>query len=284
MLDCTEYYKINNAAAGVVLTDAAFITALSGKARRVVFGSIDGGFPPIKCALGVESLITGIAVRTPGFCVLSGFGGGLDVNEDKYIFPVPFAAIGTTELAGDADERGRRYDENSLNMPWPEGSSLCDGTVSKLFGCGANTYEAFVLYRQFGPKCALPKGGRVVVVSYDKGSDNTAIQWSDSHNGVKNDAGELLVDHNYRLLYISSVSEDDVTNLIRVTVPGFPPLIAPGCGGVVKQNATYGGAMKVYFLDDSVTMRGDAVHKVEMHIGLAQQPVTYIGWEDMGKR
>ena len=166
MLQCDEYYKINNAATGLVLTDAAFLTALSGDAESVTGpDGKDYGYPNIKCALGVESLVAGIATRTPGFCVLSGRGGGLVVDEDKYIFPIPFSAIGTTELAQDADEVGRPYDQHKINMPWPKGSTLCDGTVSKLFGAGANTYTAFVLYRQFGKKCSPPRGGRVVVVS-----------------------------------------------------------------------------------------------------------------------
>ena len=282
MLDCTEYYKINNAATGLVLTDAAFLTNLNGKAKRAIYGSVDGGFPVIKCVLGVESLVSGIATRTPGFVVLSGRGGGLDANEDRYLCPIPFLGIGTTEVQN-PDDRGRRYDENMLNMPWPEGSTLCDGTVSKLFGCGANTYSAFVLYRQFGAKCPPPQGNRSIVVAYTKTADYTTIIWTGNNYAAKNAAGELLPDHKYRLLYVSSSAEDAELNLIRITVPGYPSLIAPGCGSVVLTNATYGGAGKVYFLDDSIMIRGDAAIQIEGHVGAVNLPVIYLCWEDMGK-
>lgn len=284
MLDCTEYYKINNAAAGLVLTDAAFLSAKSGAAESLVGpDGKDYGYPRIKAVLGIESLVAGVATRTPGFVVLSGQGGGLHVDEDKYIVPIPWSAIGTTELGHNPDEVGRPYDQIKINMPWPKGSTLCDGVVSKAFGCGANTYQAFVLYRQFGKKATKPKGGRVVIVSYDKGGDSTTVIWNEFTNVAKNAAGELLKDHKYRLLWIGSLAEDKEINLIRVTVPGFPPLIVPACGAVSLGNATYGAARKVYFLDDSIELRGDKVHKVEGHIGAAHRPVIYIGWEDMGK-
>ena len=214
--------------------------------------------------------------------MLSGRGGGLTVDEDKFIVPIPWSAIGTTELGHNPDEVGRSYDQHKIYMPWPKGSTLCDGVVSKLFGCGANTYSAFVLYRQFGKRCPKPRGGRVVTVVYDKGGDSTTVAWTEIKNAAMNAAGQLLKDHKYRLLWIGSVSEDKEINLVRVTTPGFPPLIAPACGAVVLQNASYGASRKVYFLDDSIMLRGDKVHKVEVHIGAAQQPVVYIGWEDMG--
>ena len=283
MLDCVESYKLNTATAGTALADATFVTQLTGKAQRVVHGSVDGGFPNIKCVLGVESLVAGAATRIPGFVILSGRGGGLNSNEDRYMVPIPWSAIGTTELGHNPDERGRRYDENMVNMPWPEGSTLCDGTVSKAYGAVANSYQAFVLYRQFGAKCEAPKGGRVVIIKYDKGGDNTTVAWSTVKNTSYNAAGELLPDHKYRLLWTASLSEDAETNLIRVTTPGYPPLIAPACGAVVIGNAALGGARRVYFIDDSIMMRGDAIHHVEVHIGAVQQPVIYLGWEDMGK-
>ena len=266
------------------MTDAAFLTRKTGEASSLVGpDGKDHGYPRIKSVLGIESLVAGIATRTPGFVVLSGRGGGLVVDEDKYIVPIPFSAIGTTELGHDPDEVGRKYDQHIINMPWPKGSTLCDGVVSKLFGCGANTYSAFVIYRQFGRKCAKPKGGRVVVVSYDKGGDSTTVIWNEMENVAQNAAGELLKDHKYRLLWIGSLAEDKEINLIRVTVPGFPPLIVPACGAVSLGNSTYGAARKVYFLDDSIELRGDMAHKVECHIGAAHRPVVYIGWEDMGE-
>ena len=284
MLDCTEYYKINNAIAGAVLTDAAFITALSGNATRIVWGGQDFGFPRIKCVLGGESLAAGAATRTPGRVVLSGRGGGLNVDEDRWIVPIPFWGVSTTEIAQPGDGIGEPYDANIVNMPWPEGSTLCDGTVSKLYGVAANTYSAFVLYRQFGAKCTAPKGGRVAVVTYDKGGDSTTVVWNTFENAAQNAAGELLKDHNYRLLWIQSTAEaisDKEMNLVRVTVPGFPPLIVPGGGCFFGPPGT---SRKIWFLDDSVMMRGDAVHKVEGHIGAACQPLIHIGWEDMGVR
>ena len=284
MLDCIEYYKINNSAAGLVLTDAAFLTALTGNATRIVWGGKDYGFPNIKCILGVESLGAGIATRVPGRLLLSGRGGGLNVDEDRYVVPIPFWAISTTELAQPGDGIGERYDSNLVGMPWPEGSTLCDGTVSMLYGAGAATYSAFVIYRQFGSKAPAPRGGRVVIVTYDKGADSTTVVWNTFENAAQNAAGELLKDHNYRLLWIQSTAQalaDKEMNLVRVTVPGQPPLIVPGGGCCFGPPGTM---RKIFFLDDSIMMRGDAVHKVEAHIGAACQPLVHIGWEDMGLR
>ncbi len=278
-----EYYKLNNATTGLVLTDAAFITQLTGKAQAIVWGDKDYGYPRIKAVLGIESLVAGLATRTPGYVLLSAFGGGMNTDEDRWIVAIPWSAIGTTELGHDVDEQGRKYDMIKLNMPWPKGSTLCDGVVSKAFGAGANTYQAFVIYRQYGKKCAPPKGGRVVVIKYDKGGDSTTVVWTDIKNASMNLKGELLSDHLYRLLYVSTVAEDKEVNLVRVTTKGYPPLIAPGCGAVSLQSNAIGGARKVYFLDDSIMLRGDQTHKVEIHIGAAHQPLVFIGWEDMGK-
>lgn len=269
--------------AGLVLTDAAFIESLTGDAKRIMFGGRDYGFPNIKAILGVESLGAGIATRTPGRLVLSGFGGGLDPNQHRAVVPIPFWAISTTELAQPGDGVGEKYDVNKVNFPWPDGASLCDGTVSKLYGVGANTYSAFVIYRQFGKKAPPPKGGIVVVVTYDKGGDSTTVVWTTIQNAAQNAAGELQKEHVYRLLWIQSTAEalgDKEINLVRVTAPDQPPLIVPGGGSCFGPPGT---SRKIWFLDDSIVMRGDAVHKVEVHIGAACQPLVHIGWEDMGK-
>lgn len=285
MLFCKEYYKINNATTGLVLTDAAFLTELTGYAQRLNWGGQDYGFPPIKCVHAVEALAAGAKVRL-GYCTMTGLGGGLDANYDRWHFIVPqWATILPQTTANDDSPMNpvsyERYDEQQLWMPYPDGMTLCDGTVSKLFGSLANSYSAFVLYRQAGPTAPPPQGGPVSIVKYDKGSDQTTIVWEQLENAAQNAAGELRKDRKYRLLwgsYDAQAITDTEALMARVTVDGYPPLTFCGAGGYYHPQ----GARRVMFLDDSIVLRGDAVHKVEGHIGAACQPTVNLGWEDIG--
>ena len=124
------------------------------------------------------------------------------------------------------------------------------------------------------------------IVTYDKGGDSTTVVWNEFENSTQNAAGELQADHTYRLLWGAFDAQalgDKEANLARVTVPGQPPLIFPGGGSCFGGSAGV-GYRRIYFVDDSIVMRGDAVHKVEGHIGAACQPLIHLGWEDMGKR
>ncbi|GAH01077.1 unnamed protein product, partial [marine sediment metagenome] len=88
--------------------------------------------------------------------------------------------------------------------------------------------------------------------------------------------------HKYRLLwgaFDSQAVDDGEANMARVTVPNYPPLTFPGGG--TEFNAA--GVRRIYFIDDSIMMDGDEVHRVEGHIGVANRPLIHLGWEDMGK-
>jgi hypothetical protein len=285
MLFCKEYYKINNATTGLVLTDAAFITEKTGKSQRRVWGTADYGFPPIYAVSGVEALAAGAKVRL-GYVVLSGLGGGYDTNYDRIEVPIPqWATVLPQTTANDdspVNEVGyERYDKYVINMPYPEGMTLCDGTVSKLYGSLANSYSAFVLYQRAGPACPPPRGGPVRNVAYDKGGDATTIVWNEMENVEQNAAGELDPGRKYRLLWGAFDAEaitDSEALMGRVTVPGYPPLTFCGSGGYFHPK----GTRRIMFLNDSIMMRGDAVHKVECHIGTAMQGLVHLGWEDYG--
>ena len=285
---CKEYYKINNATTGLVVTDAAFLTDKTGKAQRQTHGTQDLGYPRIHSALGVESLAAGLQVSGRGYANLTLLGADLvDANFDIWQFPIPWWAPIGDVTAGDlqyvyTDVVNEQFDRHILNMPYPDGSSLADGTTSKVFGSGANTYTAFVLYMLAGKKAPAPRGGPVHIVTYDKGSDCTTVVWNELENAAQNAAGELKADHMYRLLWAALDAQalvDKEANMGRVTVPGYPALTFPGAGSMFNSI----GMRRIYFVTDSVMMRGDAVHKVEAHVGAACQPLAHIGWEDFGK-
>lgn len=286
---CKEYYKINNATSGLVLTDAAFITDLSGESVRQK-GRGFSGYPRIHAALGVESLAAGMPdIPGRGMCNLTLLNGGddVDINYDIWQFPLPWLAALADVTAGDlqyvqTEPIVELFNRHKLNMPYPEGSTLCDGTTSKLFGSVANSYSAFVLYMLAGKACPASKGGPIHIVTYDKGGDATTVIWNIFENAKQTAAGELKANHKYRLLWAAMDAQaeaDKEANLGRVTVPEYPPLTFPAGGSLFNAY----GIRRVYFMDDSIMMDGDAVHKVEGHIGAACQPLIHLGWEDMGK-
>ena len=283
VLKCLDYYKINNATTGVVLTDAAFLTALSGKAVDV---DGKGTYPPIYAGLGVEALAAGAATAPGGYLTLTSSGvQGLDPVWDQWNLPIPFYSLRTTEI-DQPYNMFEPFDRYILNMPYPQGSTLCDGTYSKLFGSAANTYSAFVLYQMYGQLAPPPRGGKCQIVTYDKGSDVTTIVWETAENAAQNAAGELRPDHVYRLLWGSFTAQavnDTEALMARLTVPGFNgvsynPIIIPGSGGLYNPK----GARRIMFLTDSVMMKGDSVHRVEMHVGTTCRPLVHLCWEDFG--
>ncbi|GAH07034.1 unnamed protein product, partial [marine sediment metagenome] len=80
---CKEGYLINAAAAGSAITDASFLTDLTGNAiRRKAPGY--SGFPRIHAALGVESLQAGLPdVCARGRVTLTELNNdAIDVNFD----------------------------------------------------------------------------------------------------------------------------------------------------------------------------------------------------------
>ena len=279
---CKEWYLINCATTGLALTDAAFLTDKSGNAKDLTG---KGAYPPIYSALGVEALAAGAATNVGGYVTLAPTGvEGMDPVWDRWSFPVPFYSLRTTEI----DQPywfNEAFDRHQLNIPYPNGSTLVDGTYSKAFGVAANTYLAFVLYQLEGAPCIpsrWPNGGKVQVVAYDKGSDVTTVIWETMENAAQNTAGELRKDHLYRLLWGSFTAQamnDTEALMARVTVPGYPALTFPGSGGFYNPL----GARRIWFLKDSITMKGDAVHKVEGHLGTTCRPLVHLAWEDMGK-
>ena len=280
MLFSKEWYLINAGTAGTVIADAHFITDGTAASQRRVWGQ-DYGFPPIKSVLGVEALAAGTAAPPGSHVVLSGIGGGLDANWDRWEVPIPFYSVGTADI-NQPNPRYEAYDNHLINMPYPDGCTLADGTVSKVFANAANTYIALVFYQQAGPVCLPPSGGQLHMVKYDKGGDSTTIVWNELENAAQNTPGELEKDHLYRLLW-GSFDAESVSNtealIARVTVPGYPALMFPGAGG----NYHPKGSRRIMFLDDSILLRGDTVHKVEGHIGTACQPTVNLAWQDMGK-
>jgi len=285
MLFCKEWYLNNAGTAGTVVADAHFITDKTGYSQRRVWGGTDYGFPDIKCISAVEALAAGAKLRL-GYGTLTGLGGGYDANYDRYSFIIPqwsniLPSVTANDDAGVNPTQYERYDEQQLWMPYPDGMTLCDGTVSKIFASLASSYSAFVLYQQAGSTAPPPRGGRVSVVKYDKGSDLTTVVWNVMENAAQNAAGELRKDRMYRLLWGSFDAQaltDTEALMARVTVDGYPPLIFCGAGSYYHPQ----GARRIMFLDDSIVMRGDAVHKVEGHIGAASQPTVNLGWEDIG--
>lgn len=285
MLFCKDYWKINNGTAGTVLTDAAFVTEKTGNAKRRVWGGQDYGFPAIKAVGAVEALAAGAKERI-GYCTLTELGGGLDPNWDRWSFIVPqwsnlLPATTANDDAPVNQVQYERYDEQQLWMPYPDGSTLCDGTVSKLYASLANSYSAFVLYQQAGPTAPPPAGGKLTVVTYDKGGDVTTIVWEEMENAAQNAAGELRKDRKYRLLWGSFDAQaitDTEALMARVSVDGYPPLVFCGAGAYWHPQ----GARRIMFLDDSIVLRGDSVHKVEGLIGATCQPQVHLAWEDIG--
>lgn len=285
---CKEYYKINNATTGLVLTDAAFLTDLTGKAVRQN-GRGYSGYPRIHAVSGVEALQAGLAdVPGRGHLVLTLLGAdGVDLNYDRWQASIPWMSALADVTAGDlqyvqTDIINEEFDRQRLNMPYPEGSTLCDGTISKLYGSVANSYSAFVLYMLAGSAAPKPKGGPVHIVTYDLGGDSTTLVWNTLENAAQNAAGELKPDHWYRLLwgaFDSQAVADGEALMARVTVPNYPPLTF--CGGGTLFNSV--GIRRIWFLTDSICLSGDQVHKVEGQIGIANQPLVHLGWEDMGK-
>jgi len=286
---CKEYYKINNATTGLVLTDAAFLTDKSGKAVKQD-GAGFKGFPRIHAASGVEALQAGLAdVPARGFCNLTLLNADeIDMNFDRWQFSLPWFSALADVTAGDLqyirqDIVNEAFNRQKLNMPYPEGSTLCDGTISKLFGSVASSYSAFVLYMLAGKKARPPRGGPQHIVTYDLGGDSTTIVWNELENAAQNAAGELKPTHKYRLLwgaFDSQAVADGEALMARVTVPGWPPLTFVG-GGTIFNSV---GIRRIWFVDDSIEMDGDSVHKVEGHIGVANQPLVHLCWEDMGKK
>lgn len=285
---CKEWYLANAGTAGTAVADAHFITDLTGNAQRRAHQGADLGYPRIHAALGVSSLAAG--VQTPGrsYGILTLLGSDeVDRSFDHYHFPIPWWGTIGDITAGDLQYMyttisNERFNSNVLNMPYPEGSTLTEGTTSKIYGTVANDYTAVVLYQLAGSVAPPPRGGPWHVVTYDKGSDSTTVVWNTLENAAQNAAGELRKDHWYRLLwgaFDAQAAQDKEANLARVTVPDYPPLIFPG-GGCYFNGV---GMRRVWFLDDSILMDGDAVHKVEGHIGAACQPLVHLCWEDMGK-
>lgn len=285
MLFSKEWYLANAGAAGTVMADAHFITDLTGKAQERVWGNKSYGYPGIYAALGVESLAAGIQTAGLGYAKLTLLNGGVDPNFDRWEIPMPWWGTIGDITAGDLSATYptpvyENFDRHILNMPYPSGSSLADGTVSKVYGSAANTYSAIVFYQMAGARAPPPKGGRVTVISYDKGGDSTTVVWNTFENAAQNAAGDLREEKYYRLLWGAMDAQalnDKEANLARVTVPGYPPLIFPGGGCYYGQR----GARRIMFLTDSVVMKGNAVHKVEGHIGAACQPLIHLAWEEM---
>jgi len=285
---CKEWYLINTADAGTAVADAHFITDGTGKAQERIFGNQSVGYPNIYAALGVECLAAGIQVPGKGYAELTLLNGptSIDPNYDRWIFPIPWYGTVGDITAGDLQYVrsgiiNEPFDANILNMPYPNGSTLADGTVSKVYGSAANTYTAFVLYQLAGPRAPPSRGGLQHIVTYDKGGDSTTVVWNTFENAAQNAAGELRPNHKYRLLWgaMDAQAGNDTEALIaRVTVPGYPALMFPGAGGYYNEI----GFRRIWFLNDSVMMRGDAVHKVEGHIGTACRPLIHLAWEDMG--
>ena len=285
---CKEYYKINNAITGVVLTDAAFITDLTGNAQARVWQN-KVSYPDIYAISGVEALKTATKVAPRGYLNATLLNcEGVNRDYDSWQVPIPWWSAMSDVTAGDLQYSrqtvvNERFDENVVNMPYPEGSTLCDADKSKLYGTEANTYTAFVLYQLVGAPCAPPRGGKVHIVTYDKGSDYTTLIWEQAENAAQNAAGELQKDHDYRLLwgaFDAQALADSEELMARVTVSNYPPLTFVGGGSYY--NAI--GARRIWFLTDSITLRGDAVHKVEGQVGTTSQGLVHLAWEDMGKR
>jgi len=283
-IHCKEWYLINCATTGLALTDAGFLTDATGNAKDLTG---KGEYPPIYAALGVEALAAGAATAPGGYVTLAPTGvEGMDPLWDRWSFPVPFYSLRTTEI----DQPywlNERFDRHILNVPFPNGSTLVDGTYSKAFGSAANTYLAFVLYQLTGSPCppsriAQGQPGKLQIVAYDKGSDCTTVVWNTLENAAQNTAGELRKDHLYRLLWGSFTAQavnDTEALMARVTVQDQPALTFPGSGGFYNPL----GARRIWFLTDSIMMKGDSVHKVEGHIGTACRPLCHLAWEDMGK-
>lgn len=281
MIFSKHWYLINAGTAGTAVADAQFITDKTAASQRRIWGSADYGFPRIHAALGVEALKAGTATAYSGYCKLTGLGGGLDTNWDRWEFPIPFFSLRTTEI--DQPEVGyERFNTNMLNMPYPEGCTLADGTVSKVYGNAANTYIAFVLYQLAGPAAPAPRGGKLNFVNYDKGSDVTTVVWETLENAAQNAAGELEKDHMYRLLWASYDAQgigDSESTLACIRAPGYPDLDFPGAGSLYAPS----GSRRILFLDDSIMLKGDAVHEARGHIGTTARPVLHAAWEDFGK-
>lgn len=282
MLFTKEWYLINCGTAGTALTDAGFLTALTGNSQERVWGGTSYGYPDIKCALGTDCLAAGAAAGPASSgVVLTGVGGGINANWDRWYFPIQWFAVGTTEFNAPFPI-SEPYDKHMLNMPYPNGATLVDASVSKAYAMVANSYLSFVLYQQAGPAPPAPQGGKLNKVVYDKGGDSTTVVWNTFENAAQNAAGELQKDHMYRLLCVSMEAQahsDTEANMARFTVDGWPALTIPGAGG---HFSTVGMSRRVYFMDDSIMLKGDAVHKVEGHIGTACRPTIHAWWEDFG--
>ena len=285
---CKENYLLDADTAGTVVADAQFLTDLTGKAVKQNAPGYSG-YPNIHAALGVEAIQVGLAdVPARGFVNLTELNNdNIDINYDIWQFPTPFYSALADVTAGDLqyirqDMVHEPFNKHKLNMPYPEGSTLTDGTTSKIFASVTSTYQAWVLYMLGGKKAPKPRGGPVHTVTYDKGGDSTTLEWNILENAAQNAAGELKPTHKYRLLwgaFDSQAVADGEALLGRVTVPNHPPLTFPGAGTIFNSV----GIRRVYFIDDSIVMDGDAVHKVEGQIGIANQPLVHLGWEDMGK-
>lgn len=284
---CEDIYDLNAGTAGTALGDAMFLQSATGSAKRRKLGSQDFGYPGIYAALGVEALAAGIQVPGRGYVELTLLNGGVDPNFDRWELRAPwYGPIGDV-TAGDlqyvrSNGINEAFDSQLVGMPWPEGSTLVDASVSKTYGSAANTYLEMVLYMLAGPRARPSRGGKVHTVTYDAGGDIGAAAWAQLENAAQNAAGELRKDHLYRLLWgaLDAQAADDTEALAwKLEVSGYPALIGPGGGSYFNAK----GFRRIWFLTDSVMMRGDEVHKVSALVGADCQPLVHLGWEDMGQ-
>lgn len=286
---CEEVYQLDADIVGTVLADANFLTLGSGEPSERTWKGRSFGYPAITAALGVEALAAGLKdAGGDAYLELTSMRGPYDANFDRWRIPIEFWSHIGDVTAGDLQPPGfssvdEAFNRHSMNMKWTNGSDLVDGTVSKLFGSGTDLYIALALYMQVG-KSPSPHTGRNTIVTYDKGGDVTTVAWTVMENAKQNAIGELRKDRRYRLLWGSFTPEatlDKEALMCRVTVPDYPSLLIPGMGSIYAKK---GMGRRVWFMDDSIYLNGDAIHKVESLVGAACQPLAHLCWEDVGPK